>query len=104
MKTAATPSVMRVRARKVERARVSEASAQIEDNRGRPGVNRTPEIDLIGAGARAWRWDHRQRATRDEESGFVELHFDLADYDRVLGLLSRERPVWVAEQYPGQEG
>ena len=44
-----------------------------------------------------------ERATRVQETGFVELHFDLSDYDRVLGLLSRQRPVWVSEDL-GLEG
>ncbi len=38
------------------------------------------------------------RGTRDFETGFVELHYDSGDYERVLGLLERGRPVWVGEE------
>ena len=84
------------------------ARIRIEDHRVRLSPGRPPMIDLIVGRAAAGRCVfHSQppveRATRDEETGFVELHFDLADYDRVLGLLSRQRPVWVGEDL-GLEG
>lgn len=104
MKTAAVPFVTRVGARKRERARVSEAYTPIDDHRTGMCDNRTPDIDFIVDTAAAQRWGfYIQHATRDRETGFGELHFDLADYNRVQGLPSRERPVWVGED-PGLEG
>ena len=84
------------------------ARIRIEDDRVRLRPGHSPEIDLVIGRAAAGRCVFHcqppvERATRDEEAGFVELHFDLADYDRVLGLLSRERLVWMGEDL-GLEG
>ena len=39
-----------------------------------------------------------ERTRRDPETGFVDLHFDAIDFERVLALLDRAQPVFVGEQ------
>jgi|JI10StandDraft_1071094.scaffolds.fasta_scaffold243046_4 hypothetical protein len=79
------------------------ARIRIEDHRIVLAPGADPVIELVVGGAVAGRCRfHAQaapdrRATRDFETGFVELHYDVGDYERVRDLLRGNRVVWVGE-------
>ena len=79
------------------------ARIRVEDHRVVLAPGQAPQIELIVgrvvAGRCRFMADARgERATMDVQTGYVELTYDLGDYDRVLGLLQSRRPVWVGEE------
>lgn len=42
-----------------------------------------------------------ERLVRDGETGFVELVFGVAEYERVVDLLRHEKRVWIVDEVGG---
>ena len=79
------------------------ARMRIEEHRVKLAPGEAPSIELY-VGRRHSGTRHlaaqppAERTRRDPETGFVDLHFDAMDFERVQALLDRAQPVFVGEQ------